>query len=96
MCYAQYGGFVKRAPDDLQADRQTVLGEAARYADRWQPCQVDRHGANIFQIHFDRIVDVFADLERGRRRSRMQNDIEVGENVVEVLDNQRAHLLRFL
>ena len=56
--------------------------------------QVGRDRAQVGQVHRHRVVGPLADVERGGRRRRRDEDVHLAERRVEVPDDQRPHLLR--
>ncbi len=57
--------------------------------------QICGHGVNVRQIHCQRIINFFAQLERRRRTSRRHDRVHFFERIVKVARQQCAHALRF-
>ena len=88
--------LVERPADQLQAERQTFGRQPGRHRDARQARHVHRHREHVVEIHLDRIgAALLADAEGGRRRRRRQDRVDaLREHVLEILLDQRAHLLR--
>ena len=92
-------GRVQQAPlgevraDDLQAHRQPGR-EAGRDADAGQRGQVHRDGAQVGQVHGQRVGRALPDLEGHGGRGGRDQEVEAAERLLEVLDDERAGPLR--
>ena len=91
----QHAALGKIIANHVQSDRPVAIAKAARYRHRWQARQVGGNGVNVIQIHLDRIIRFFADVERDRRRSRAEDDVAALEREREILRDQPAQLLCF-
>src|SRR4051794_31651976 len=85
--------FVERLAQHLHADRKT-LGKSARYRDSADTRHVRRNRKDVCQVHLVRIVGSSANLEGNGWRSRRDDCIDLLEGAVEILLDQRPHLLR--
>src|SRR5690242_14300067 len=74
--------LVESFADNLQPYRQ-AFGHATgdRYA--WQAGHVHRDGEHVVEVHSQRIVHLFAYLERHRRRGWCDQHVELLESAVE-------------
>ena len=83
----EHFGFAKGFADDLQANRQTTFGEAAGHGNRWQASEIDRDGVDVAQIHGEWIIGALTALERGCRRGRCKDRIDLLKGGLEVAKN---------
>ena len=90
---AQHGAFVEGLADQLQAQRQAVLGQTGGHRKPRQARQVHRHGENVVQIHGDRIGGLLAHAEGRARGGGGQQHVAAFEGLVEIALDQGAQLL---
>ena len=77
----------------MQADRQ-VAHEPARDRDRRQAGEVRADRVDVVQVHRDRIARLLADAERGLRRRRAGDKVDVAKRAREVVADEFARFLR--
>lgn len=82
----------ERLADDLQADGQALAALAARDGDARQAGEVQGDGADVLQVHLQRVCNHLADLEGRRRGRRGHDDIDRLEGFRVVLLDERADL----
>src|SRR6185312_2528745 len=90
---AEHAHLVEVSGQNLHADRETGHGVAARHAHAGNTGQIAGDRVDIRQIHFHRIVGLFAQLERRRRGYRSDNSVHFTECIVKILRDQSADLL---
>ena len=91
---AQDGLLGEGSGDQLQADGQPCPVEAARQRQPTDACQIERQGEYVRQVHAQRVAGLLADAEGGCRAGGAGDDIDLSQRQVEILLDQRAHLLR--
>ena len=74
-------------------DREAVAVETDGQAHRRNTGQVRGDREHVGQVHRERIVGSLPDAERRGRRRRRHQDVEAGERLLVVADDQRADLL---
>ena len=72
----QQARLVKIITDHLQANRQAIA-KPGRYRDRRQTGEIDGDRIDIRQVHTDRIIRLFTQLEGDRRCRRPHDDIDL-------------------
>src|SRR5262245_54208732 len=89
------GFLVEGTADQLQAERKPLAVLARGYRNARQARHVHGHREDVVEVHLDGIgAALLADAERRRRRRRCQDRRDaLGKTVLEVLLDQRAHLL---
>ena len=85
---------VESFPDELKPDRHAGGIEAAGKRNGGKPGQIGGNGANISEIHFERVGGFSALRERGFRRRRRKNQIDIGKGFFKFVADERADFLR--
>ena len=88
---AQKLGFCKLWPLQLQANRQSIVGETARDADTADSREVATDGVDVAQIHRKGVGGFLAHLEGGCGRCGAGKHITLAEDLLEILQNQPTH-----
>ena len=70
---AKYRRFVESFADELEGERQIIFRDAAGNGNARQARQVHGHGANVLQIHLERVRNHLADFERDIGRGRRED-----------------------
>src|SRR3984957_3864000 len=87
--------LVEGPADQLQAERQALRVLAGGEGHPGQASHVHGHRKNVVEIHFHGVGALLANTERRRRRRRREDRVHtLGEDVLEILLDQRADLLR--
>ena len=86
--------LIEMFAQDLHADRQSFFALAAGNGNSGNARQIRRHCENVSQVHGQRIVRLFAQLECRRRRRGSDDGVHRGECLIEVARQQAAHPLR--
>lgn len=55
--------FLEWLADDVEANGEIVLSQAARNGKGREASEVDIDGENIAEVHLDRVIDLFSKLE---------------------------------
>ena len=84
---------MERLADELGADGQAALRETTGDADRGQTGEIHPDRVDVAEIEGER-VGFFPELERGHRRGRRQERVDLAEGVEKILPDERADFLR--
>ena len=88
----EHAVLAERGAGDLQADGQPV-GEAAGDRDRGDAGERHGHGAEVVEVHGERVGGLLAQLERDGGRGGSDDQVDLREGGAEVLGDLRAHAL---
>jgi hypothetical protein len=85
----------ERRRHHLEPDRHPVfVGKTARNRDGRVAREVGRDRAQVGEVHRHRIAGALAETEGGGRRHRGDQHVDLAERRLEVLNDERPHLLR--
>ncbi len=89
----EQGGFLEVGRQELQADGQALLVEAAGQAEAGDAGQAGGQGEDVLQVHGQGVVHVLAQAEGGGGGGGGGDEIHLLEGALEVLLDQGADLL---
>ncbi len=79
----------------MQAQRHPSairFGEAAGYADARNTSEISVYGVNIVEIHFERVIRLFTELEGRPRGGGAENRIAIFKRPIKVTFDESADL----
>ncbi len=94
MSNSQQCRFVERLSEELQPNRH-IVGKATWQGNSWNTSHVCGNREDVRKIHLIRIFHAITDAKCSGGGCRCDDDIDVLEGAIEILLDERTHLLSF-